>query len=296
MSWYPPDGLPPGQFITPDPRFSDGVPGTEHALWMTDEPVPDAGALWAGLLQGHEGTGLWPLLLLTMRPHGAALERMKARGTFGELRIEQLARRPWHSGEFEPIPAGSVDALDPAEILASWWGEVTGADGGQPRVVLSRQPFERWPGLAPAGTGLPAAQGRAAEGFAADLVAAPGGVERLTGRDGGIHIGLVQAADGAAALAACGFMSRRGQTAEDAAVIRSWQDRFGARLCAVGFDCLALSVANPPVTPEHCLRVAAEHLAYETPEALVDGIDTPLSFEEYAARLSRSSTWWFWWD
>lgn len=23
---------------------------------------------------------------------------------------------------------------------------------------------------------------------------------------------------------------------------------------------------------------------------------TPLSFEEYAARLSGSNTWWFWWD
>jgi hypothetical protein len=87
---------------------------------MTDEPVPDAGALWAGLLQEHEDTGLWPLLLLTMRPHGAALERMKARGTFGELRIGQLARRPWHSGEFKPVPAESVNALDPAEILARW--------------------------------------------------------------------------------------------------------------------------------------------------------------------------------
>jgi len=79
-------------------------------------------------------------------------------------------------------------------------------------------------------------------------------------------------------------------------VRRSWQDRFGALLCAVGFDCLALSVASPPVSPALCLRVGAEHLAYDTPEALVDGIDTPLSFEEYAARLSGSNTWWFWWD
>src|SRR5215469_7837447 len=296
MTWYPPDGLPPGQFITPDPQFSDGVPATGHALWMTDEPVPQAGALWARLLRRHEDTGLWPLLLLTMRPYGPALERMKARGTFGERRIEQLARRPWQSGEFEPVLAESVDALDPAEILARWWGEITGGDAVQPRIVPPRQPFDRWPGLAPAGAGLPAAGNAAADMFAADLVAAPGGVRFLTGRDSGIHLGLVQAADGAAALAACGFMSRRGQTAEDAAVIRSWQDRFGARLCAVGFDCLGLSVANPPVTPEHCLRVAAEHLAYETPEALVDGIDTPLSFEEYAARLSGSNTWWFWWD
>jgi hypothetical protein len=82
-----------------------------------------------------------------------------------------------------------------------------------------------------------------------------------------VHLAVPGFRADVAALAACGFMSRRGQTAEDAAVIRSWQDRFGARLCAVCFDCLGLSVANPPVTPEHCLRVAAEHLAYETPEA-----------------------------
>jgi hypothetical protein len=172
---------------------------------MTDAPVPDAGALWAGLLQGHEDTGLWPLLLLTMRPHGAALEHMKARGIFGQPRIGQLARRPWHSGEFEPVPAESADALDPAEILARWWGEVTGADdGGEPRAAPPWQPFERWPGLAPAGTRLPAAQDMAADRFAAGLAAAPGGVELLTGRDGAIHLGLVRAADGAAALAACG--------------------------------------------------------------------------------------------
>ena len=131
MTWYPPDGLPPGQFITPDSRFSDGASGLEHGLWVTDEPVPDAGGLWGRLLREHADTGLWPLLLLTMRPRGAALELMKARGAIGEQRIGQLSRRPWHSGEFEPVPAGPADALDAAEILARWWGEVTGGDDGQ---------------------------------------------------------------------------------------------------------------------------------------------------------------------
>jgi hypothetical protein len=260
---------------------------------MTDEPVPDAGELWARLLREHQDTGLWPLLLITMRPRGAALELVKARGALGERRIERLARRPWHSGEFEPVPAESVDALDAAEILARWWDEITGGDD-QSRAAPPWQPFGGWPGLAPAGPGSSAGHA-AADGFAADLAAAPGGVELLTGRDSGIHIGLVQAADGAAALAACGFVSRRGQSAQDAAVIRSWQDRFGARLCAVGIDCLALSVANPPVSREHCLLVGVEHLAYETREALVAG-GTSISFEEYAARLSGGSTWWFWWD
>lgn len=296
MTWQPPGALPPGHFAAPDPECADKAPDADHALWITDDPMPDVGVLWARLLREHEDNGLWPLLLLTMRPYGAALDFMQARGSLGALRIERQARRPWHSGEFEPIPPESVDALDPEEILARWWGEITGQDGDQPPIRPPQQPFRQWPGLAPAGTGRSATQDRSADEFAASLVAAPGGVELLTGRDSGVHLGLVQAADGAAALAACGFMSRRGETAEDAAVIRSWQERFGARLCAVGADCLALSVASPPVTPEHCLRVAAEHLAYETPEALVDGIDTPLSFEEYAERLSGSTTWWFWWD
>src|SRR5215469_6768610 len=118
MTWDPPAGLPPGQFVTPDPEFSAGTQGTDHALWVTDEPVPDAGGLWASLLRGHQDAGLWPLLLITMRPRGAALERMKARGSLGDLRIEKLARRPWHSGEFEPVPPESVDGLDAAEIMA----------------------------------------------------------------------------------------------------------------------------------------------------------------------------------
>ncbi|MCW2943027.1 MAG: hypothetical protein JWN00_6012, partial [Actinomycetia bacterium] len=43
MTWDPPDGLPPGQFITPESRFSDRAPGLEHGLWVTDDPVPDDG-------------------------------------------------------------------------------------------------------------------------------------------------------------------------------------------------------------------------------------------------------------
>jgi hypothetical protein len=60
MTWSLPDGLPPGQFIAPDPAFSDATP--DDGLWITDEPVPDAGEVWARVLRRHEDTGLWPLL------------------------------------------------------------------------------------------------------------------------------------------------------------------------------------------------------------------------------------------
>jgi Domain of unknown function (DUF4253) len=44
-----------------------------------------------------------------------------------------------------------------------------------------------------------------------------------------------------------------------AAVVRSWEDRFGVRVVLLGADTLEVSVAAPPVTTEHALRVAAEH-------------------------------------
>jgi Domain of unknown function (DUF4253) len=52
------------------------------------------------------------------------------------------------------------------------------------------------------------------------------------------------------------------QTAPLAAVVRSWEDRFGVRVTRVGFDTLDLSVAAPPQRTEHALHVAAEHFAF----------------------------------
>lgn len=197
-------------------------------------------------------------------------------------------RRPWHAGELAPVPSAAVDAQDAGGILGRWWDQVTGQDGRKPAIEPPQLPFERWPGLAPASP-----RGIDPGEHAAALAESPGGLEQLTGRSEGVHIGLVPAADGAAALASCGWVSRRGWTEEDAAVIRSWQDRFGAQLCTLGTDIVVLSVAWP-AAPEHQVHVAAEHLAYETSEALYAGGAT--TFEEYAADLSDCHTWWFWWD
>lgn len=42
-------------------------------------------------------------------------------------------------------------------------------------------------------------------------------------------------------------------------MVRFWQQRFGARLCALGFDTIGLAVAWPPQTADHAQGVAAEH-------------------------------------
>ncbi|MFE5491809.1 DUF4253 domain-containing protein [Streptomyces virginiae] len=44
-------------------------------------------------------------------------------------------------------------------------------------------------------------------------------------------------------------------------VLRDWEHRFGARVVAVGFDTLHLSVAAPPMSGQDALLVAAEHFA-----------------------------------
>src|SRR5215472_13081216 len=144
-----PDGLPPGQWITPDPQFASGEPVATPSLWITDDPVPEAALLWSRLLREHSSSGLWPLLLVTLRPHGARLARYMNLGEEGERLVQRHARRPWHAGELDPVPAEEVAAQDAGEILARWWGEVTGQNGEAPLLEPPQLPFDRWPGLAP---------------------------------------------------------------------------------------------------------------------------------------------------
>ncbi|MFE1203676.1 DUF4253 domain-containing protein [Streptomyces sp. NPDC058762] len=48
-------------------------------------------------------------------------------------------------------------------------------------------------------------------------------------------------------------------TAKFSTVVRDWEHRFGARVVAVGFATLRLSVAAPPADERAALLVAAEH-------------------------------------
>jgi Domain of unknown function (DUF4253) len=123
----------------------------------------------------------------------------------------------------------------------------------------------------------------------AHIVSAPGGVRGLT-PDEGVYLGLVPAADSAAALTAVGWMSDAGDAAEIAAVIRSWQQRFGVRLCAIGFDTLGPSVAWPPPTAEHARRVAAKHVAFCPEIAYLDDL------AQYTGALQGAAAWNSWWD
>ncbi|XHM95790.1 DUF4253 domain-containing protein [Peterkaempfera sp. SMS 1(5)a] len=75
--------------------------------------------------------------------------------------------------------------------------------------------------------------------------------------------------------------------------MRSWEDRFGARLVALTHDVLYLSVAAPPHTFDQALAVAAEHFAF-CPDSIWQGSDT---IRAHAARgVLNRPLWGFWWD
>ncbi|MEV1084024.1 DUF4253 domain-containing protein [Streptomyces sp. NPDC050211] len=262
-----PDGLPPGRLVVPSARFTG--PGTpEPALWVSDEPLPEAeaGHRWGELLQRHRVTGLWPLLL----------------GALTDPRSGTL--RPWHNGELAPVPAAASDEVDLEERCVTEWEDmVEGMGPGE-------MPYPAWPGMAPA-AGPDGDDGDPDERAVA-LAGSPQAMSALLPGSGhGPYLGLVAAPDGATAVTACGWRPEVGSETI-AAMVRSWQQRFGVRLCSLGgVATIAMTVARPPRTPEHALRVAAEHIA-SCPDLLQIHDD----FDTYAAGLVDTPVWTLWWD
>jgi hypothetical protein len=181
---------------------------------------------------------------------------------------------PWSSGEVYLDGVTSVDDHDPADVLAAWWAEHTEAAG----------PYTRWPGFAPA----PEHRGdpdRAAGQLARDLLSHPN-----------FRLCLVAAGRSADVLAVSGWdgpVNYEGDTAKYSAVVRTWEDRFGARVVALdGFAVLRMSVGAPPTTVADAMPLAAEHLAF-APDNVWQDIH-PL--DRYAERLVDNPQWTFWWD
>jgi hypothetical protein len=76
------------------------------------------------------------------------------------------------------------------------------------------------------------------------------------------------------------------------AVLRSWEDRFGAVLVRMGRTTLELAVAAPPWERSECLAIAAEHYAFcdDTYKG------NPGTLRDYANLLRGNTRWSFWWD
>ncbi|MDQ1047943.1 DUF4253 domain-containing protein [Streptomyces sp. V4I2] len=144
------------------------------------------------------------------------------------------------------------------EYCEDWHGH--GADGGAPVDATeylrgrwepgSWPDFPQWPGLA-----TPATTGRDPDTCAAE-------VATTVVRENLAHcLALVQverASDAPAALHWTGGANHIGAD-ELSAVLRSWEDRFGARVVAFGHGSLHLSAATPPRDLHEAQILAAEH-------------------------------------
>ncbi|MCW2901429.1 MAG: hypothetical protein JWO67_3694 [Streptosporangiaceae bacterium] len=240
--WMLPAELPPGRWVLPDAGHRQVEGVYQPVMWVSDEPVAGVSQHWSRLYADHRRTGLYPFLLASLA---------------GD------PDRPWHSGELTPFPASMIDAMDVECFLRRSWD--------------LHMPGVPWQGLAPA-TPLCQDPGVAASAVAASCAARAGHGARW-------FLGLVPAVCGAEALCVCGWSvptHRAGDILEIAAVLRSWEERFGARVVAVGYDTLDLALAAPPATREQARSLAAELIAFcptgfsgYTIGDLVDGIEMP---------------------
>lgn len=253
--------LPAGRPLVGRPRSGDPLP---PVLWTTDDVVEGATAAWGRLAELFPETGLWPVLLRSLDDSG----------------------RPWRGEDLCPVAESAIDALDPRAVLT---------DGWHGWLVPMRNPW-------PAGTGPLTPFGPSFPGLAPAMPPRDG--DRLLAEvDGGGRLGLVSCRRPADAIALTGWMGtiNRIEAVEVSAVLRSWEDRFGAVLVGLGFATITLLVRRPPVSHDDALRVAAE-VAALCPDALwqPDSYDTPTqrecTLEAIARELVRQPVWRLWFD
>lgn len=255
--------LPAGRRLRGDPQFAPhGVAAIDGpVIWATTETVDMAGRSLYWLRLDAAALNLVPVLLSGLN--------------------EDDPGRPWNSGEFCPTDPRRAVLVDVAGALAEAWRAATeGEDPEDEEVLAAVRPFGRkFPGLAvqPSSWGHVRGDG--------DVL------DQLRGR----RVALVAAerpADMVAAIGWMGAVNVHEDPAFLAAVLRSWEVRWYARLVEIGFDTLTLTVGNPPHDEKAALALAAEHFAF-CPDNVWQGTDT---IAEYARQLVGSRTWHFWWD
>lgn len=224
------------------------------AFWMSLQH--GTGAEWAALRAEHPRSGLWPMLL-------------------------EESAQPWSAARVTPDDPALIDHFTAEGFMAEVWQEW--ACQAPAEALAEIEPFGMLcPGLADPGT--PIADPDLMAGWFA---------KRLEER--GMCLGLTPAGRGADALVAMGWQGavhHNEWTVPLAAMVRSWEERFGARVVCVGFNTLDLSVAAPPADLDHALHVAAEHWAF-CPDNVVQGAG---DLRGYAEQLVAAHSWSFWWD
>jgi hypothetical protein len=228
--------------------------GPRHEPLLWLADGPAAPGDWAALRRTAPAVGLLPVVLDVGAGHGGP-----------EL---------WELLPGEMSYPGDHDA---EEVLEEFWDEYAEDDAD-------------WPGLA--GTGADTAADP--ESVASDVV------DSLLDGRGPLkdpRLALVPARRSADIPTAIGWMgpaNHENDTGRLSAVLRSWEDRFGIRTVALGFDTLLVSVAAPPTTLVEAEALAAEHFAF-CPDNIWQGSDSTLrAYAEH--QLLDQPAWHFWWD
>lgn len=239
------------------------APDRHPVLWATDAPVAEAGHVCRRLQAAFAHTGLWPVILEPLHGQDDA---------------------PWETGDFEPGDPQRIVGVDLHDTLEELWRDAV-PDPVEPDDTID--PFiarvdRAFPGLAEGNESCSAAEVHAAIGEVLDHVDAD-------------RIGLVPARRPADVLTVLGWMGALNHDLEMwrlSAVLRSWEDRFGAYLVGLGFDTVEIAVAAPPVSLVPSVAVAVEHFSV-CPDIVRQGAG---SIEAYAEQIAGARVWSFWWD
>jgi uncharacterized protein DUF4253 len=153
----------------------------------------------------------------------------------------------------QPIEPDRIDAIDVETVLRRGWDRIAAHPAG-----LVEPVGPRFPGLA---VGSPAHAGASRDPFRV------AGIEDVSAR-----LMVVSCNRPADCVALIGGLAVEVDAAEISAVIRSWEERFGAVLVLAEPSLAILAVTAPPTTPEQALAVAAERFAFCPPETVEPGI------------------------
>lgn len=249
--------LPPGRRV----RAREGP--NEPVAWVTDEPVESAGRAWLALSGMAAATGLQPMLQVTP-----------------DWIPEYLPEEDF----YEPYAVDDLDDMNAADILAALWeGRTWGA--GDPRAAAQFRPYSgEFPGLAPPAAGPPLTKEE---------------TERVLGSLPPAHVCLVAAGRPADVLTVTGWQVSDAWDSPllVSAVLRSWEDRFGARLLQLGPSAeIRLLVDRPARTLAAAQAVAAEAWAFG--HAWIDQEHSVelTALSDIAPQLLNAPVWAFWWD
>jgi Domain of unknown function (DUF4253) len=228
---------------------------THGPLQVTDGPLDDL-ELYRRLLLAAPTTGRCPVLLTD-----------HALDSFPET---------WDPGP----PLADLERRDAAAVLTDRY------PGGCVYHPNCMAPFgDAFPGLAAATPSRELLTPDEVADTAVDEAACPGGS----------LLGLVKAcrpADVPAATGWFGMCNSWDDPVAVSAVLRSWEDRFGAVLVRMNRATLELAVAAPPWERSECQAIAAEHYAFcdDTYKG------NPGTLRDYANFLRGNPRWSFWWD